>query len=119
MVNIGIDKIVHNGAHTSFRNDRWISSSALSAVYPHLYNIAVDPTISVADVFADNLLNLRFYRQLVDIYLDEWSMLLNQVSSFQLSSDLHDQIKWRWSSSGLFSVKSFYSWLDFGGVPTT
>jgi zinc-binding in reverse transcriptase len=28
----------------------------------------------------------------------------------------NDICVWRWHSSGLFSVRSFYEWLDFGGV---
>ena len=43
-------------------------------------------------------------------------ILVNQLSGFELNT-IPDQILWRWTPHRHFTVHSFYSWLDFGGVP--
>ena len=69
-------------------------------------------------MFSSNGLHLEFCRQLVSVYHTEWCALLSQFHNFQLNSN-NDQIVWRWSRTGRFSVHSLYSWLDFGAIPNS
>jgi zinc-binding in reverse transcriptase len=45
--------------------------------------------------------------------------MLHILGSFSLQPLKNDLFHWRWHKSGLFSVHSFYEWLDFGGVINT
>jgi hypothetical protein len=38
---------------------------------------------------------------------------------FTLTDFLEDRLLWRWSNNGQFSVHSFYTWLEFGGIPNS
>jgi zinc-binding in reverse transcriptase len=40
-----------------------------------------------------------------------------EIKHVNLQSSLSDIFVWRWSSNGIFSVHSLYTWLYFGGVP--
>jgi hypothetical protein len=42
--------------------------------------------------------------------------MLHNLGSFSLQPLKNDLFHFLWYSSGLFSVNSFYEWLDFGGV---
>lgn len=42
--------------------------------------------------------------------------LVSQFANVSLSESM-DQILWRWTSHGQFTVNSLYKWLEFGGVP--
>jgi zinc-binding in reverse transcriptase len=42
--------------------------------------------------------------------------LQNNLRTFTLHPLQYDIIQWRWHKLGLFSVHSFYKWLDFGGI---
>ena len=46
-----------------------------------------------------------------------WKTLQEKISNLVLNIFQHDQLVWRWSTSGMFTVHYFYAWLDYGGVP--
>jgi hypothetical protein len=46
----------------------------------------------------------------------EWDALLQFLSTFKPDPHNKDHLLWRWSNSGKFTVKSFYQWLEFGGM---
>ena len=48
----------------------------------------------------------------------EWDDILWLNSNLPQTNHV-DIIKWRWTSNGSFTVKSFDEWLAFGGVPNT
>ena len=116
IVEVSTDWQVGNGHCIKFWLDRWIGNTALHTVYPNLFTIAYDQNILVSQVFTSNGFRIEFSRQLVGVYHTEWCALLSQFHNFQLSSH-NDQIVWRWSSTGRFSVHSLYTWLAFGGIP--
>jgi hypothetical protein len=70
----------------------------------------------VAQAFETDVLHIDFRRQLIGIYLQDWNDLFNHFSNLSLSPSLPNTCVWRWHPSGIFSVHSFYEWLDFGGV---
>ena len=50
MVNLGFKKVLGNGQSISFWTDIWLGECAFSSLYPNLYNITVDSSISVPKV---------------------------------------------------------------------
>jgi hypothetical protein len=97
-------------------HDRWFKECVLYRFYSLLYSIVVHPKKFVANAYKSDVLTLEFRRQLVGSYLHEWIHLHNLVGTMVLNSMENDICIWRWHSSGLFSVHSFYKWLDFDGV---
>lgn len=45
----------------------------------------------------------------------KWSQILHKIS---ITSFTHaaNKIAWKWKASGMFSMKSLYNFLNFGGV---
>lgn len=117
--NLGIDRIVGNGFQTHFWLDRWCSPCALYCIYPNLFAIATDPSITVHRAFTNSTLSIQFSRQLTGILVSEWLDLTNLLSSITLNSSHlpSDLVKWRWTPSGNYTVHSLYLWLTYGGYP--
>jgi hypothetical protein len=118
IIEVSTDWQVGNGDSIRFWLDRWIGNCALQNIYPNLFSIAYDKEILVSKVFTPNGLQIALCRQLVSDYHTEWCALVTQFHDFHLSST-NDQLVWRWTSSGRFSVHSLYAWLAFGGIPNT
>ena len=72
-----------------------------------------------SQAFASSHLSLSFNRQLTGIYMEEWIALQQLFQHFTLSSNMEDRLIWRWSQNDLFTVNSFYKWLEFGGFPNS
>lgn len=72
--------------------------------------------VLVSEVIHSNGLEIEFSRQLVWFYHKEWCELLQLCHNFKLH-DHDNQILWRWSESGKYTVHSMYVCMEFGGVP--
>ena len=107
-----------NGLSIRFWLDRWHGDCSLQCIYPNLFHIAYNKNILVYEVFDSQGIQIKFSRQLVGVYHREWCALLQQFQHFQLTN-VNDQIVWRWTSHGRFTVHSLYTWLEFGGIPNT
>jgi hypothetical protein len=119
LIELGFDKIVRSGKSVLFWKDRWFEGCALFCTYHLLYSIAIKTDITVAEAYTSIFLLMEFKRQLIDYYFHEWQKMLHILGSFSLQPLKNDFFHWRWHNSGLFSVHSFYEWLDFGGVINT
>ena len=112
---------VHPGSQglVLFWLDIWHQGCTLSHVYPQLFSLCMSPHISLQEVVASQGTQVQFRRRLSGILLQEWAAILNIISSISFTHET-DNIAWRWSESGLFTVKSLYQFLNFRGVqPTT
>ena len=107
---------IGNGELVRFWLDTWCGDTLLCVDFPNLYDIAYDKNILVADAFHNNRLNIQLARQLTETYLTEWIALVNRLSLVRLTHTV-DQISWRWTPNGIFTVNSLYKFLEFGGVP--
>ena len=99
-----------------FWTDRWLGECHISALFPNLFSIASDIGLTVASVLENGQINLTFRRQLTGSYREEWVTLINELSSINLIRDKLDVLHWRWNATGRFTVHSFYTWLEYGGV---
>ena len=109
---IGCKFLVGNGRSIKFWSDIRFQECPLSSFFPQLYNIFQSKNITVFDAILSKGQDLTFSRQLSGVLLIEFNELCTIISSCQLSL-AHDQIVWRWSSSGSFTSQSAYEWLSF------
>lgn len=45
----------------------------------------------------------------------EWTHILHTLSTISFTHD-YDKLSWKWEASAVFSVKSLYRFLNFGGI---
>jgi hypothetical protein len=114
-----LNKKISSGVSVLFWLDRWFQGYALFYYYPSLYSIAIKPNIIVAEAYDQRYLNLQFRRQTVGNYLLEWNDLNAQLGTLQIQPLQSDITIWHWHASGIFSLHSFYEWLDFSGIINT
>jgi zinc-binding in reverse transcriptase len=88
---------------------------SLKDYYPLLYEIVINKDITVDKVIGYNRFYLYFNRPLNVVLAQQLESLYIKLSNITLTIGI-DDIKWRWSNNELFSVKSCYHWLDFGGI---
>ena len=99
--------IVGNGTTTRFWEDTWLGETPLAIQYPSLYNIVQRRDAYVATVLQSNPLNIQFRRTLVGNCWEAWLHLVRWLMDVQLSQQ-RDQLRWKLTKNGEFSVKSMY-----------
>ncbi|XP_039123625.1 uncharacterized protein LOC120260253 [Dioscorea cayenensis subsp. rotundata] len=87
--------------------DNWVEGCALADICPHLFLLAQSKEETIVD-FLNRGPDPTVY------YLSTVSTVLNTLHS-QPSSGI-DERRWKLSSNGKFSVKTFYNFLNDGGL---
>jgi hypothetical protein len=99
--------IVGDGKNTPFREARWIDGSAPKEFAPNLFKLA---RFKKRNVHTE-MQNLHWIRNLSNIdspiLLDEFILLFMALESVVLNQQ-KDEIKWRWSTDGIYSIASTY-----------
>ena len=96
-----------DGRSVRFWTDLWIGSRPLWEEFRDLYDIAVDPGMSVADALRSTPSEIHFKRELLGP--EQASLVaLRQLIDRVVLSDQPDAVSWALTSSGKFSVKSLY-----------
>jgi hypothetical protein len=97
-----------DGKNTPFWEARWLQGSTPKELAPNLYDLA---RFKYRNVHTE-LSNLNWIRNLMEISseveLEEFTMLFMALSSIFLTEE-KDEITWKWTSSGKFSVASAYN----------
>jgi hypothetical protein len=101
---------IGNRVDTRFWEDTWLGNSPLATQYPSLYNIVQRKQVSVAHVMSQVPLNIGFRQALSGNRGTRWLHLVNRLMDINLSAQ-PDSFVWKLTTSGKFTVKSFY--LDF------
>ncbi|XP_020275011.1 uncharacterized protein LOC109849577 isoform X2 [Asparagus officinalis] len=111
---------VGNGNSGSFWHDKWSSDNSLSSLYPHAYKLALSKNCSISSQGRWTN-NSWIWHPLIrrGISPNEREDILHLLSHLEnkspgASSD-HDGLQWPLLSSGIFSVKSFYTFATSGG----
>ena len=102
--------IVGNGNNTRFWEDTWLGDTPLAFQYPSLYRIVQRRDALVATIMQSIPLNIQFRRALVGDRWEAWLHLVSRLMEVQLSHQ-PDQLCWKLTSSGEFTVKSMSSTL--------
>ena len=107
---------VVNGLHTRFWEDTWLGNKPLAEQYPSLFNIVRHKNVVVAQVLANNPLNVEFRRALTGDRWISWLKLVEKIMDVNLS-DNDDVFLWRLTNTKKFTVSSMYSDFMHGHNP--
>jgi len=99
--------ILGNGTTTRFWEDTWLGESPLALQYPSLYRIVQRRDDFVASVLQSIPLNIHFRRTLAGSHWETWIHLVSRPMEVQLSQQ-PNQLRWKLTRNGEFSVKSMY-----------
>ena len=99
--------IVGNGTTTRFWEDTWLGETPLALQYPSLYSIVQRRDAYVAMIMQSIPLNIHFRRTLVGNRWEAWLHLVSRLMDVQLSQ-WPDQLCWKLTRNGEFTVKSMY-----------
>ncbi|RVW27598.1 Protein NRT1/ PTR family 8.3 [Vitis vinifera] len=113
--------VVGNGERIRFWEDLWWGDQPLGSQYPSLFRVVLDKNIPISSVLGPTRpfsWNLNFRRNLSDSEIEDLEGLMRSLDGVHLSPSVPDARSWPLSSSGLFSVKSFFLALSqFFGPP--
>ena len=90
-----------------FQEDTWLGETPLAIQYPSLYNIVQRRDTYVATVLQSNPLDIQFMRTLAGNRWEAWLHLVRRLMDVHLSQR-PDQLCWKLTKNGEFSVKSMY-----------
>ena len=99
---------------TSFWHDVWLLKTPLKIVFPHLFDICSNPTVKVADCYNSEW-EMDFRRIFGDLELVKWANIQYVLHNVQLNQE-EDVVSWTLSPNKMFSTRSLYPSLIFGGV---
>ncbi|PNT70202.1 hypothetical protein BRADI_2g07627v3, partial [Brachypodium distachyon] len=105
--------VVGDGRATDFWGDAWCGHTPLFQLFPDLFSISTNIDCTVRELY-DSRSHLTFRRwlgpdlqlQLTKLHDLIWGVALNEE---------RDRPKWKWSKSGIYTVKSMYEQLCNGG----
>ena len=103
--------VVGNGERIRFWEDLWWGNQSLCSQFADLYRVISVKNLTVSNVLGNSFplaWNLNFRRNLTDSEIDLLQRLMSSLSSVRFSPSLADSRAWSLSSSGLFTVKSFF-----------
>ncbi|KAJ9676364.1 hypothetical protein PVL29_025068 [Vitis rotundifolia] len=103
--------VVGNGERIRFWEDLWWGNQTLCSQFADLYKVIFVKNLTVSDVLSNSYplsWNFNFHCNLTDLEIDLLQRLMFSLSSVLLSPSLAYSRVWSLSSSGLFSVRSFF-----------
>ncbi len=118
----GASYMIGNGRIVSFWMDIWCTTSPLCTLYPRIYDCVGSKNLRAEACWGAN--GWRWGKILAGFPTTSQSdrtlvlQLKGLTSGFTLSN-IEDEVRWRWSRSEEFSVKSLYIFLQDGGVSDT
>jgi hypothetical protein len=104
-------KVMGNGEHTRFWEDRWVGDATLSELFPRLFSISMQKEVSVARMRNQNSVgswDLIWRRRLFEWENNLLQDLLILINS-RLVSNAVDRWGWKPEKGEDFTVKSTYS----------
>lgn len=105
--------MVGNGLTTRLWEDVWLGDRPFALQYPRLYHIVQRKDVSVASVMGQVPLNVAFRRSLAGVKWTDWIHLVTRL----MTTNLTDEVEWKRTASGVFTVKSMYLDLINDGKP--
>ncbi|KAL6346450.1 hypothetical protein AAG906_033246 [Vitis piasezkii] len=112
--------VVGNGERIRFWEDLWWGNQTLCAQFAELYRVSSVRNLTVSNVLGNSFplsWNFNFRRNLTDSEIDLLQRLMSSLHSVLLSPSSSDSRAWSLSSSGSFSVKSFFNALSKDSNP--
>ena len=111
---------VGNGERVRFWEDGWLEGGPLKEQYPRLFLLSRIHNQSISS-FVDSSLhslswNFDFRRNLNELEIEEAARLLQKVENVRLIQSRADNRRWKLDLSGLFTCKSYSSFLSNNGT---
>lgn len=103
-----------DGLTTSFWNDVWVDRCPLSTLFPELYSVNSQQNATVGEIYQEGIWELRFRRNLNEEGRAQLTELLSKIQSVALKEE-HDKVVWPHAKKKLFTARSMYRLLTFGG----
>jgi hypothetical protein len=105
---------VGNGNSTDFWNDARCGTFPFCEKYPQLFNICLNQQLTVAEATALGW-QFRFRRWMNPEIQSQWRCMRDDLVMVALNSE-RDKPRWKFTKSGVFSIKSLYNKLLAVGV---
>ncbi|KAJ9671310.1 hypothetical protein PVL29_025144 [Vitis rotundifolia] len=113
--------VVGNGERIRFWEDLWWGDQPLGSQFPRLFRVVLDKNVPISSILGSSRpfsWNFNFRRNLSDIEIGDLEGLMRSLDGLHLSPSVPDARFWPASSSGFFSVNSFFLSLShFSGSP--
>ncbi|RVW36770.1 Transposon TX1 uncharacterized 149 kDa protein [Vitis vinifera] len=107
--------IVGDGERIRFWEDLWWGDQILKDQYPRLFRVVMDKNIPISSILGSSRpfsWNFNFRRNLTDSEIEDLERLMHSLDCMNLSTSTSDARSWSLCSSGLFTVKSFFTALS-------
>ncbi|RVW19550.1 putative ribonuclease H protein [Vitis vinifera] len=107
--------IVGDGERIRFWEDLWWGDQTLKDQYPRLFRVVMDKNIPISSILGSSRpfsWNFNFRRNLTDSEIEDLERLMHSLDCMNLSTSASDTRSWSLCSSGLFTVKSFFTALS-------
>ena len=109
-----------NGQRVKFWKDKWCGDGPLCESFPSLFSISMSKNAWVSDVWnpvGDGIgWTPLFARAFNDWEIILLERLLQKIQAFRVQREEEDRVIWTASKDGVFSVRSFYSMMEPGGL---
>ncbi|KAM0963163.1 hypothetical protein ACFX2A_022668 [Malus domestica] len=111
---------VGNGERVRFWEDGWLDGGPLKEQFPRLFLLSRKHNQNISsfvDLSTNSLSwNFDFRRNLNEAEIEEAARLLQKVEEVRLSQSRMDNRRWKMEASGLFTCKSYCSFLSNNGM---
>ena len=107
--------IVGDGERIRFWEDLWWGDQILKDQYPRLFRVVMDKNIPISSILGSSrpfTWNFNFRRNLSDFEIEDLERLMRSLDCMHISTSASDARSWSLCSSGLFTVKSFFTGLS-------
>jgi len=112
---LGASFQVGNRENIRFWVDTWLGEVALKLIYPKLFTCCRYTDITVSECWIGGEWVIDFRRTFGPAEVEEWDQLLSQLEGVHLSES-PDKAIWRLEAKGVYSSRSMYRFISFGGV---
>ena len=112
---VGFSWNIGNGKRVRFWEDHWFGNATLATQYWDLYNLANEHNATIDKIWDGYTLKLTFRRCFTEEQMSLWFELMEIANSIHFIDD-HDSLVWNMNSKGVYTVKSFYKFINFRGV---
>jgi len=107
---------IGDGHRANFWHDRWLARTAPKQMAPQCFKLARPKNLTVAQALARNLWMRGLRRMSTDQELRQYVSLWQCLQQVQLD-ERQDQITWRFTADGNYTVKSAYNVQFIGTFP--
>jgi hypothetical protein len=108
---------VGNGRTIKFWEDHWFGSCSLAIQFWEVYFLLNEQNKTIAELWDGVSLKMTFRRCFDHKLMLQW-FEIQQIAQTILLNDSKDCLIWKWEANGVYSVKSLYAVVNFGGVQT-